>query len=55
MEDNVKIHHLLKKCLYVDAKNIANDAKFPADIIAEISKDYADWLYKNKKYEESVQ
>ncbi len=42
MEDNVKIHSLLKKGLFVDAKNIANEAKFPPDIIAEISKDHAD-------------
>ena len=54
MEDNVKIHSLLKKGLFVDAKNIANEAKFPPDIIAEISKDHADQLHKMKKYDEAV-
>lgn len=55
MEDNVKIHSLLKKGLFVDAKNIAIEAKFPPDIIAEISKDHADQLHKMKKYDEAVQ
>lgn len=45
MEDNVKIHTLMKKGLFMEAKKIANDAKFPADIIAEICKEHADKLY----------
>ena len=45
MEDNIKIHTLMKKGLFTEAKNIANDAKFPEDIIAEICKEHADKLY----------
>ena len=45
MEDNVKINTLMKKGLFTEAKKIANDAKFPEDIIAEICKEHADKLY----------
>jgi hypothetical protein len=48
MEDNVKIQTLLKKNLYVEAKKIAKNAKFPEEIIAEISKEHADNLYDKK-------
>lgn len=48
MEDNVKIQTLLKKNLYVEAKKIAKNAKFPEEIIAEISKEHADNLYEKK-------
>lgn len=45
MEDNVKIHTLMKKGLFLEAKKIAKDARFPDDILAEISKEHADKLY----------
>ena len=54
MEDNVKIHTLMKKSLFMEAKKIANDARFPADIIAEICKEHADKLYSQKNYEEAI-
>lgn len=48
MEDNVKIQTLLKKGLFVEAKKIAMNAKFPDEIIAEICKEHADNLYEKK-------
>ena len=54
MEDNVKIHTLMKKGLFTEAKKIANDAKFPADIVAEICKEHADKLYSQKNFEEAI-
>ena len=38
-------YDLMKKGLFTEAKKIANDAKFPEDIIAEICKEHADKLY----------
>jgi hypothetical protein len=48
MEDNVKIQTLLKKSLFTEAQEIAKAAKFPQEIIAEISKEHADNLYEKK-------
>jgi len=55
MEDNVKIHTLMRKSLFTEAKKIANDARFPADIIAEICKEHADKLHSQRNYEEAIQ
>lgn len=55
MEDNVKIQTLLKKNLYNEAKKIAKTAKFPEEIIAEISKEHADNLYDKKQYKEALE
>ena len=54
MEDNVKIQTLLKKNLYVEAQKIAQNAKFPEEIVAEISKEHADSLYEKKQYDEAL-
>lgn len=54
MDDNVKIHTLMKKVLFAEAKKIAKDAKFPADIIAEICKEHADKLYNQKNFEDAI-
>ena len=45
MQDNVKIHTLMKKGLFDEAKKIAEAAKFPEYIISEINKEHADKLY----------
>jgi hypothetical protein len=45
----------LKKNLYVEAKKIAKNAKFPEEIIAEISKEHADNLYDKKQYNEALE
>lgn len=55
MDDNVKIHTLMKKVLFAEAKKIAKDAKFPPDIIAEICKEHADKLYNQKNFEDAIQ
>lgn len=44
----------MKKGLFMEAKKIANAAKFPADIIAEICKEHADKLYGLKNFEEAI-
>lgn len=54
MEDNVKIHTLMKKNLFQEAKAIAQAAQFPEDIKAEISKEHADKLYSQRNYEEAI-
>jgi vacuolar protein sorting-associated protein 11 len=54
MDDNVKIHTLMKKVLFAEAKKIAKDAKFPPDIIAEICKEHADKLYNQKNFEDAI-
>jgi len=54
MEDNVKIQTLLKKSLFTEAQEIAKAAKFPAEIIAEISKEHADNLYEKKQYDDAL-
>jgi hypothetical protein len=45
---------LLKKGLFNEALKIAYNAKFPPEIIAEISKEHADNLYEKKNYEEAL-
>lgn len=55
MEDNVKIQTLLKKGLYLEAQKVADSAKFPKEIIAEICKEHADNLYEKKQYDEALQ
>ena len=45
MDDNVKIHTLMKKSLYTEAEQIARDANFPREIQSEIIKEYADKLF----------
>ena len=45
MENNIKIHTLMKKHLYDEAKKIALAAKFPVDIVAEIDKEHGDKKY----------
>jgi len=54
MEDNVKIQTLLKKSLFTEAQEIAKAAKFPQEIIAEISKEHADNLYEKKQYDDAL-
>jgi len=54
MEDNVKIQTLLKKNLYQEAQKVADQARFPPEIIAEISKEHADNLYNKKAYDEAL-
>ena len=54
MEDNVKIHTLMKKNCFMEAKKIAKDAEFPPDIIAEICKEHADKMYSQKNFEEAI-
>ena len=54
MENNVKIHTLMKKNLHVEAKQIAVAAKFPPEIIAEIDKEYADNLYNKNNFDEAI-
>lgn len=54
MEDNVKIHTLMKKNCFMEAKKIAKDAQFPPDIIAEICKEHADKMYSQKNFEEAI-
>lgn len=54
MEDNVKIHTLMKKGLFDEAKKVARDARFPEDIIAEICKEHADKLYSQRNFEEAI-
>lgn len=48
-EDNVKIHTLMKRKLFENAKEIAVEADFPKDIIAEIDKEHGDKLYNESK------
>ena len=45
MEDNFKIKSLMKNNLYSEAREIAKEANFPEEIIAEISKEYGDSLH----------
>ena len=45
MEDNVKIHNLMKKNQYQEALTIAKDANFPKEIQCEIIKENADKLF----------
>lgn len=54
MEDNVKIHTLMKKSLFNEAKDFAKEARFPPDIIAEINKEHADKLYSQRNYDEAI-
>ena len=54
MEDNVKIHTLMKKGLYMEAEQIAKDANFPREIQSEIIKEYADKLFYQKKYDDAI-
>lgn len=51
MEDNIKIQTLMKKSLYGEAKTIAENAKFPAEILSEIHKEYGDKLYSQKNFD----
>ena len=54
MDDNVKIHTLMKKGLYMEAEQIARDANFPREIQSEIIKEYADKLFQQKKYDDAI-
>ena len=54
MEDNVKIHNLMKKNQYQEALTIAKDANFPKEIQCEIIKENADKLFNQKKYDEAI-
>ena len=54
MESNIKIQTLLKKGLFDEAQKIAHNAKFPPEIIAEISKEHADNLYDKKNFDEAL-
>ena len=54
MDDNVKIHTLMKKGLYMEAEQIARDANFPREIQSEIIKEYADKLFHQKKYDDAI-
>lgn len=55
MDDNVKIHTLMKKSLYTEAEQIARDANFPREIQSEIIKEYADKLFLQKKYDDAIE
>ena len=54
MEDNVKIHKLMKCNQYAEALTIAKDANFPREIQCEIIKENADKLFSQKKYDEAI-
>ena len=54
MEDNVKIHNLMKKNQYAEALTIAKDANFPNEIQCEIIKENADKLFNQKKYDDAI-
>ena len=54
IEDNFKIRILIKEGLFAEAKQIAIASKFPEDVIAEISKKYADSLYNKKQYDDAL-
>lgn len=49
MEHNLKIENLLKRGMFDEAQSIAISAKFPREIYAEICKEHADQLYREKK------
>jgi len=46
--ENMKIQTLLGKSLFTEAQKIAKAAKFPLEVVAEISKEHADNLYDKK-------
>ena len=52
--DNIKIQTLLGKSLFTEAQKIARGAKFPLEVVAEISKEHADNLYGKKLFEEAM-
>lgn len=45
----------MKKSLYGEAKTIAENAKFPAEILSEIHKEYGDKLYSQKNFDQAIE
>ena len=55
MRDNEKIYTLVKKSHFNIAKNVAERAKFPREIVCEIIREHADKLFQQKKYDQAIE
>ena len=54
MPGNEMAFTLVKIGMFVEAKALAKELRIPKEIICEITKEYGDKLFQQKKYEQSI-